>query len=491
MRNDVLAVFAKLDPQKVIALQKEFQTAAKSTSANSPEISLKRQDWHKSFSDQRAIADQSAKIALQLIDTDPEKAFKLIVQSLQGGTVSSVLFHIVQKLIGSGNRAFLNKIQMGIGQALTANLTLDPFSLSNAASLMLADKDTSLATRSLFVSFFMRSLQASSNLVKEPGIDSSYINTVFMMFVLNVRPVILQYVPEQLLMFDSVLNQVGLLASPETRSQMQAFQPETLSDPRDRLNDILNDPAPEKRDLRLVGLVSELLGKQSGDVEKNLELASDAINGFTDPEAKSTYRDRLAITRIDLFVKQKQFIEAQQLAGSISSEETRAWTLLALSSVAAKSDRVLGFELISNALRALDKASPSPHKVELALIATAMLAKSDPQRAFETFSTAASYANSSPSKVKVKQAFGFGLDAKIGEAHIKLGVSPESLGGLKIDPPLFTLALTDWFRADQIVSDIREPALRLQLKLHLAGAVLAKGPPPSQKETAPKPPAKN
>ncbi len=272
---------------------------------------------------------------------------------------------------------------------------------------MLADKDTSLATRSLFVSFFMRSLQASSNLVKEPGIDSSYINTVFMMFVLNVRPVILQYVPEQLLMFDSVLNQVGLLASPETRSQMQAFQPETLSDPRDRLNDILNDPAPEKRDLRLVGLVSELLGKQSGDVEKNLELASDAINGFTDPEAKSTYRDRLAITRIDLFVKQKQFIEAQQLAGSISSEETRAWTLLALSSVAAKSDRVLGFELISNALRALDKASPSPHKVELALIATAMLAKSDPQRAFETFSTAASYANSSPSKVKVKAGFWF------------------------------------------------------------------------------------
>ncbi len=130
LRNNVLAVFAKLDPQKVIALQKEFQTAAKSTSANSPEISLKRQDWHKSFSDQRAIADQSAKIALQLIDTDPEKAFKLIVQSLQGGTVSSVLFHIVQKLIGSGNRAFLNKIQMGIGQALTANLTLDPFSLS-------------------------------------------------------------------------------------------------------------------------------------------------------------------------------------------------------------------------------------------------------------------------------------------------------------------------------------------------------------------------
>ena len=92
--------------------------------------------------------------------------------------------------------------------------------------------------------------------------------------------------------------------------------------------------------------------------------------------------------RLDAFVKQGKFIEAQQLAGSIASEETRAWALLALSTVAAKADRVLGFELISNALKALDKASPSPHKVQLALMASAMLAKNDRQRAFETFATA-------------------------------------------------------------------------------------------------------
>jgi hypothetical protein len=182
----------------------------------------------------------------------------------------------------------------------------------------------------------------------------------------------------------------------------------------------------------------------------------------------------LTITRLDAFVKQGKFIEAQQLAGSIASEETRAWALLALSTVAAKADRVLGFELISNALQALDKASPSPHKVELALMASAVLAKNDPQRAFDTFVTASRYANSSPAKVDPpkKPAVAFGLEVKIAEAQTRLGIFPESLDELKIDPSLSALATTDWFRSDSIVNEIREPSLKIQLKLQFADAVL-------------------
>src|SRR5205807_9388551 len=112
--------------------------------------------------------------------------------------------------------------------------------------------------------------------------------------------------------------------------------------PQDRLNDILKDPNADKRELRLARLVSELLRKASGDTQKNLDLASEAVSGFSDPDIKSAFADLLTITRIDEFVKQKKFIEAQDLAGAISSEETRAWALLALSSVAAKADRVLG-----------------------------------------------------------------------------------------------------------------------------------------------------
>jgi hypothetical protein len=492
LRNEVLSVYARVDPEKTAALQKEFRAAAKSTTSNSSVASLKTENWHTQFSDRRAIADQAAQIAFSLVDTDPERALRLVVQSLQGGTVSNVLFEIVQKLIQNGNRAFLDKLEMGISQVLAANVTLDPSSLNRAALLVLADKDMPPTTRSGFVSFLMRSVQSLAILFNEPGIDTSYISAVFTDISLSVRPVIVRYSAEQVLTLDLILNQVGQLVPENTRSRMQAFQPETFSEPKDRLNDILRDPSPQKRDLRLVRLISQLLRNGSEDSQKNFDLASDAITGFSDPDAKSSYTDLLAITRIDAFVKQRKFIEAQDLAGSISSEETRAWALLALSSVAAKSDGVLGFELISNALKALDAASPSPRKVELALIATSMLAKSDPQRAFETLSTSSKYANSSASRVEsTKPPFAFGLEATIGEAHTKLGVYPESLGELKIDPSLSALATTDWFRADQTVNDIREPSLRLQLKLQLAGTILAQELKPKRKEAAPKPSAKN
>jgi hypothetical protein len=382
---------------------------------------------------------------------------------------------------------------MGIAQVLTANITLDPTSLAFASILVQADKDMPAAARMAFVSFLIRSVQAQSNLARDPGgnvrIDASYAAAVFTMASLNVRPIILQYSPEQLPMFEQVMDQLASLVPAETRSRLQGFQPETLSDPSDRLNDILRDQVPEKRDMRLSRLVSELLRSKSEDYQKGFDLASDAISAFSDPRAKSAFTDLLTITRIDAFVRQRKFIEAQALGSSISSEETRAWALLALSSVAAKSDPVLGFELISNALKALDKASPSPHKVELALLATAMLAKSDPQRAFETLSTSSKYANSSASKVDspTKRPFAFGLEATIGGAHIRLGVFPKSLGELKIDPTLSALATTDWFRADQIVNDIREPSLRLELKLQLAGAVLAKESKPIRKQATPKP----
>jgi hypothetical protein len=496
LSNEVLALLMRVSPEKATVLQKEAQ-ADEASDGKTAAAALKANTWSKQFIDRGTIADQSAKLALSLIETNPEKALALAVQSVQGGTVSGGLIEIVEKLVHDGNRAFLNKLEIGMGGVLAAGFTLDPSSLAYSGALLQTDKDMPSVTRRVFVSFFMRSVQLWSNLVRDAsasgGLNSSYTNRTFTVFSLAVRPSLVLYAPEQVIVFDSVLDQLGPLVPETMRARLRAFQPEKLSDPRDRLSDILKDPNPDKRDLRLNRLVSDLLRNESGDFQKNLELASDAISGFTDPDAKSAYTDLLTITRIDELVKQKKFIEAQELAGSISSEEVRAWALLALSSVAAKSDRVLGFELISNALKALDKASPSPHKVELALMATAMLAKSDTQRAFDTLSTASKYANSSAAKVDppAKPAFAFGLDATIGEAHTRLGVFPESLGELKIDSALAGLATTDWFRADQIASDIREPALRLQLKLQLAEAVLAQESKPKRKETAPKPSAKN
>lgn len=487
LRNEVIVLYSVLDPQRAAVLQKESQ-AVESTGDDSSGTYNKNKDWFTQFRDREAIADRSARVALSLVDTNFDEAKALVVQSLQGGIVSAVLFQIVQKLIQNGNRELLNGLEVSIGQAMAANVTYHWSSLSYAAAIVQSDQEMPPLVRIAFVDFLTRSLQAWSSLVSDPttntGIDPSYINSVFTRYLLSVRPVVLQYSPERLLAFDLALNQVAPMVPEKTKSQLQAFQPEKFSEPRDRLNDILKDSNPERRDLRLIGLVSQLLRAELEDFEKNLDLTTAAIGGFSDPDTKAAYTDRLLITRVNHLVEKKKFIEAQRLARSISSEETRAWALLALSTVAAKADRVLGFELISNALTALDKASPSPHKVELALIATAMLTKNDPQRAFDTLSAVSRYANSSASKVDppTKPPVAFGLEVTIGDAKTRLGVFPETLGELEINPSVAALGTIDWFRSEQIVNDIREPALRLRLKLQFAQAMLASNSKPKQKD---------
>lgn len=495
LRSEVLSVYAKLDLEKATALQKEDQPDNASTDDITKFL---RPDgkWSSELTARRAPADQAAKIALSLLETEPDRASALIVQSVEGGIVSSTIVEIFQKLQQSGKRDLLNKLEVAVGQTLAATTTLDDFSLTFASHLVY-DPEMPAAARSGFIRFFMNSVEVWAALIKREdgngGLDSSYVGSSFMRFFINVRPVIAKYAPGNLLRLDVLFDQVSPFVPDKTKSMLAAFQPETLSDPKDRLNDILKDPSPQKRDQRLIRLVSELLRKERTASQTDLDdLTAQAISGFSDPDFKSAFTDLLTIVRMDALVKQNKFIEAQRLAGSIPSEETRAWALLALSTVAAKADRVLGFELIGNALTALEKASPSPRKVELALIATAMLTKDDPQRAFETMSAASRYANSSAAKVDppTKPLVAFGLEATIGASHTRLGVSPESLSELEIDPLLSTLGITDWFRAEQIANDIREPALRLRLKLQFAEAVLASKPKPKVKGAPTTPPTR-
>jgi hypothetical protein len=477
LRNEALAVYALMDSEKALIRQKEFQALEQSTTGNSSTApNFKNSSWRVHFNDRRTAAEQAAQLALSLIDTEPERALRLVVQSLQGGTVSSVVFEIQERLIQNRNRALLDRLETNISQALATNISLDPSSLLYASTLGLADKNMPPAVKNAFASFFMRSLQEWAMVVKEPGIDSYYITDGFRTFSGNGRYLISQYAPDQLLEFDLLLDQTAPLVPERMRSIVQRVQPDTFSDPKQRLDDILKDPVANRRDQRLIRFVSELLRNESEDAQNRFDLAADAINGFSDADVKSAYTDLLMVTRVNALVKQKKIIEAQQLAESISSEESRAWALLAVATVATKADKVLGFEVISKALKGLDAASPSPYKTEFMLLATAILVKHDSRRAFETLAVAAKYANSAEPKdaSRYKPPVGFGLEATIGEMQTRLGVVPHNLSEVKLDPTLSNLAVTDWFRADQIVNSVREPSLRLYLKLQFAGTVLAK-----------------
>lgn len=475
LRSEALAVYASADSEKALVRQKEFQSLEESTGKNSTALNFKSGSWRAFFADRRAAADQAAKVAFSLVDSEPEKALPLVVQSLQGGTVSSVVFEIVERLIQKGNRALLDRFETKIGEMLATNVSLDSSSLVSASTVGLVDKDMPQVAKNAFAGFLMRSLQAWAMVVKEPGIDRYYIIDGFSAFSGNIRYLISRYAPDQLLEFDLLLDEITPLVPEKMRSLVQTLQPEASSDPKERLEEILRDAVADRRDQRLIRFVSELLRNQSEDSDKRFDWAADAISRFSDTDVKSAYTDRLTIARVDGMVRQKKIIESQQLAGSLSSEETRAWALLAVATAAAKEDKVLGFESITKALKALDAASPSPYKAELALLAAAMLAKQDSRRAFETLSIAAKYANSSEPKTssKTRPPVAFGLDARIGDTQTRLGVVPSSLSEIRIDPTLSSLASSDWFRADQIVNSVRDPALRLRLKLQFAGAVLA------------------
>ena len=484
LRNEALAVYATVDSEKALVRRKEFQPA---DAGNSTSLNFKTDSWRAHFSDRRTAADQAAKVALSLIDTEPDKALRLVGQSVQGGTVSGVVFEIVEKLIQNGNRSLLDRLENKIAEVLSANVSLDPSSLVTASTAGLLDKDMPQAARNAFAGFLMRSLQSWVMVVKEPGIDSYYIIDGYRAFSGNIRYLISQYAPEQLPEFDLLLDQTTSLVPEKMRSLVQTVAPETFTEPKQQLDEILKDAVADRRDRRLIRFVSELLRNQSEDSEKTFDLAAEAISAFSNTELKSAYTDLLTIARVDELVRQKKFIDAQQLAGLLSSEETRAWALLAVATAAHKEDKVLGFESITKALKTLDAASPGPYKTELALLAASMLAKNDSRRAFETLSVAVRYANSSEPKSssKTKPPVAFGLNARIGETQTRLGVVPLNLSEIKINPTLSTLAATDWFRADQVVSGVREPSLRLLLKLQFAGAVLTKALKSKKSQAAP------
>ena len=210
LRNEVLAVYALIDSEKALVREKEFQLLGESDASNTPNpLNFKGESWRAQFNDQRAAADQPAKVALSVIDSDPEKALGLVVQSVQGGIISSVLFDIQEKLIKNGNRALVDRLENRIGQILTTSVALDPSSLDYAAILGLADGEMPQAAKNSLVSFLIRSLQTWVIVAKEPGVDSFYITRGFTTFSGSPRMLISQYAPDQLLEFDLLLDQTA------------------------------------------------------------------------------------------------------------------------------------------------------------------------------------------------------------------------------------------------------------------------------------------
>jgi hypothetical protein len=485
LRAEVLSAYIKLDGKKAVAIQKEYEAKAASSKSgdNVTAPPLRNQNWDADMLEHQQRAGATAKIALSILDRDFERASALIIQSVKGGVVSPEIFNIFQKLEQSGNKASLIRLETGIGETLARTVTFDPVSLQVAPILISSDREMPSIARNGFILFFMNSLRTWVNLVRDEsgngGLDSSYVGSTYISFLRSVRPAIAQYLlPEELSTFDLLLDQVTPLLSDKTKGRLQMTAAETISNPRDRLADMLKESNTRRRDIRLMRLVFDSTRISAPEESpNNLELAMDAISHISNERLKTTLNDFAAITRMNLLIKGKKFDEAQRLAETISTTETRVWALLALSSVVHKEDGARSLDLIRSAIKTLDSASPSMRKIELALLAAAIIAKDDPLRAFEMLSGAARYANSKLYKVEIPNddiVSAIRADVSVGSMSTILNREPGSLIEIEIPPSLALLGESKyWFQSQPIVDEFHEAELRLPLKLELSGALLA------------------
>jgi len=204
LRTEVLAAYARIDGERALALQKEYSEEMQ-TKPNSEGASFKQSDWFAQSMKRRTLADQPARMAAALMDSEPERALQLTAVSLQQGVVSASLGEIVKNLVQTHKRELLNRFEKIATDIILQNAPFDLLSLPYAAEIVQADGEMPAPVRASFIKFFMRSLQNTAHIANEPGTNESYLTMASTYFALNVRPIILQHAPEQLLTFDLLM----------------------------------------------------------------------------------------------------------------------------------------------------------------------------------------------------------------------------------------------------------------------------------------------
>jgi len=183
LNNELLVAYARLDPDKALALQNADRNEEPASDGH--KYLRAGGKWSAEILAQRGPAEQAAGLALSIIDAEPERAFSLAVQSVTGGIVSNSVNAIFDKLKQKQDRAFLDRLQMAVAQQLSTTSTFDFFSLGYAAALLDDDRMPAPAKRGI-TRFLMNSIEIWVALVKgddgRGGLDPAYVSSSFTLF---------------------------------------------------------------------------------------------------------------------------------------------------------------------------------------------------------------------------------------------------------------------------------------------------------------------
>jgi hypothetical protein len=260
--------------------------------------------------------------------------------------------------------------------------------------------------------------------------------------------------------------------SAKTRGLIKTATTIEPADAKDRLVDISRESDPEKRDMRLMRFVVDMLRKE--DAEDQSSLLADAVAQVNEPRLKANLKDVVGLARVQRLAKSQKLNDAAKVAQEIVNPELRAWALLALSNIVGPSDRFFAMTLVNNAIKSLETDASTPRTVEIAFLAAGLRSKEDPARALEILSLATKFANVASQLPQPNTGLASAIiyEVSIGTLKIRPARPPTALTDIHIDPGIRLLAKKDWFALQKIASNLKDPALRVAFKLELAKGIV-------------------
>lgn len=480
LRGDLLALYAKLVPERINKLVASLPDNALNgvsnngqNAGNNPPLPTERQ-----------AADEIINIGFTRFKQNPAETVEAAISSVQKtGKVSEYLSSVAEALYEQGNEPLLRAFENRLAELLSATLSLDPLDQRAVAFLLSADPQMSPTAQSVFLGFLLRSLQKLVAVIREaqiskqpPVVDSDTNTFSHSIYTSNIRPLFVKYLPRQIERFDTLLGEIAAALPPSYLDSI--YESSTTDAIEDQLARARQTNDKSLRNSRLLSFTFRALaGRLPATQERQLEFAVLAVEEIEDAGTKAILGDYILMAGIKNLTTKNDFAVAAEKALKISKTEWRAWTLMAVATAQIEQNSSVALQLYDEALRHLEKSSPSPRKVEFAFLATELLSQYDQLRAFEALAVAIKYANqmNDSSRTITTQLPDLNkFFPHVGKLSMAPGDEPGNLNQLGVSEGIGRLAFIDWIRAEQIGKTIQNPGLRLRYQLAMAKGVLAK-----------------
>ena len=476
LRVNVLALYAKLDPERAKKLEKSLPS-----SASDAKHEGSRTESQTDASPDRQRADYLVRAGLEQLKVDPAGGVNTALSSLGTGKISFHLSVMPKAILAKAGREAASSFENRVAAALSNRSSLDEEDYLTAVYFLRSDEQMPVSARRGLISFLFNSLQSLVQIVRQnpnkqfPGGEVETFKSAYSTLTRSVRAHVAADLPDKLSLFDAYLGEVAAVV-PQSWLDFH-YELWTTDAAEDQLARALKTADPKSRDARLMSLtVRALNGKLPGRKDQQLDYAAKAVAEIKDEGTRAVLQDFLRMAEVMKLVGEKLLPAAADKAKSVSRPDWRAWVLLGLADAQAKENQGAARALHEEAWRALEKSPASPRKAELAFLLARFVGGYDQTRAAEIVASAVRYANQAAEGWGKEWAEPTLLESffvRVGSQHFAPGQELSGVGEIGFGDEVGDLARHDWTLAESLGKDIKDLGLRLRYQLAMSRGVLA------------------